>query len=381
MARPYFATGALIAAIAAATAMAAAGPSYFYVGTYTNKGSKGIYQYRFDPATGKVESLGLAAETPNPTFLAVHPSHKYLYAANEVGEYKGEKTGSVTAYRIEPGTGKLTALNTVSSHGNGPCHVSIDRGGKFVFAANYGGGSVAVLPISVDGSLGEATATVQDTGSSVNQGRQRGPHAHSIFASANNKFVLWADLGTDKIMVYRFDAQKGTLTPNSPDSVSLKPGSGPRHLALHPNGKWAYSANELFSNVTAFDWNASTGALTEKQTLSTLPEGFSGRNSDAEIEIHPNGKFLYASNRGHDSVAVFAIGPDGGLKMVEAAPLGVKTPRHFAIAPGGNYLFAEGQDSNSFALLKLDPKTGKLTQTGTTMELGAPVCIVFVPVK
>ncbi|MBS1875005.1 MAG: lactonase family protein [Acidobacteria bacterium] len=374
------ALGLALAAMTAASAVAAEkGAYYFYVGTYTGKSSKGIYQYKFDPATAKVESLGLVAETPNPTFLVVHPSHKYLYAANEVGRFNGQRTGSVTAFRMELG-GKLTALNTVSSHGDGPCHVSIDRTGKFVLVANYGGGSIAVLPIRADGSLGEATAAIQHAGSSVNKGRQREPHGHSIYASADNKFVIAADLGIDKLMVYKFDAQKGTLTPNDPPAASLKPGSGPRHFAFHPKGKFAYSANELFSNVTAFDWDAAKGTLTEKQTISTLPEGFTGNNSDAEIEVHPNGKFLYASNRGHDSVAVFSIASDGTLKMVEAAPLGVKTPRHFAIAPGGTYLFAEGQDSNNFTLLKLDPKTGKLTGTGQKFELGSPVCIVFAPV-
>ena len=378
---PGIGLGLTLLTIGAAAVLAAdKGPSYLYVGTYTNKTSKGIYQYRFDPATAKIETIGLAAETPNPTFLVIHPNHKFLYAANEIGNYKGENSGSVTAFRIEA-NGKLVQLNSVSSHGNGPCHVSVDHTGKFVLVANYGGGSIAVLPISADGSLGEATAAIQHTGSSVDPRRQKEPHAHSIYLSPDNRFVIVADLGLDKLLVYRFDSKKGTLTPNDPPSVSVKPGSGPRHFAFHPNGKYAYCVNEMFSTVTAFDWNGSKGVLTEKETLSTLPAGFKGRSSDAEIEIHPNGKFLYASNRGHDSIAVFAIAPDGKLSMVEVAPVHVKTPRHFAIAPSGDYLFAEGQDSNQFALFRLDPNTGKLTSTGTTVDLGAPVCIVFLAAK
>jgi 6-phosphogluconolactonase len=368
------ATAGIPAALAAGK-----GASFVYVGTYTGKGSKGIYQYRFDPATGKIESLGLAAETTNPTFLAVHPSKKFLYAANEIGRFNGERSGSITAFRIEPGTGKLTQLNAVSSRGNGPCHLTVDRSGKFVLVANYGGGSVTVLPIGADGSLGEATSNIQHTGSSVNQGRQREPHAHSIYVSADNRFVVAADLGIDKMLVYRFDAAKGILTPNDPPSVSLKPGSGPRHFAFHPKGKFAYSVNELTSTVTAFSWDAAKGILTEIETQSTLPPDFKGNNSDAEVEVHPGGKFLYASNRGHDSVALFSIGSNGKLKFVEATAVNAKMPRHFAIAPTGDYLFAEGQQSDRFTLFRLAPKTGKLSATGTAVDVGAPVCIVFIP--
>ncbi len=359
---------------------ATGGSSYVYVGTYTNKGSKGIYLYRFDSGSGKLDSIGLAAETPNPTFLAVDPSRKYLYAANEVSSYKGEKTGFVSAFRIDTASGKLVPLNTVSSHGNGPCFVAVDRSGKDVLVANYGGGTVAVLPIHEDGSLGEATASIQHTGSSVNKRRQGEPHAHSINVSPDNRFAIAADLGLDKLLVYRFDAAKGTLQPNDPPSVSLKPGAGPRHFAFHPNGRFAYSINEIQSTISAFDWDTKQGVLTEKQTVSTLPEGFAGENSTAEVVVHPNGKFLYGSNRGNDSVAVFAIGSDGKLNLVEITPVQVKTPRNFAIDPSGTFLFAEGQDSGGIKLFHLDPKTGRLTISNTSVDIGAPVCVRFVPI-
>lgn len=355
--------------------------SYAYVGTYTNKGSKGIYLYKFNSASGKLESIGLAAETPNPTFLAVHPNRKYLYAANEIGNFKGTKAGSISAFSIDSATGKLTALNSVSSQGGGPAHVTVDRSGKFVLAANYGGGSVAVLPISADGSLGEATSFIQHSGSSVNKSRQGAPHAHSVNMSPDNKFAIVADLGLDKILVYRFDQERGTLKPNDPPSVSSAPGAGPRHFSFHPNGKFAYSINEMQSTVTVFDWDAGRGVLTEKQTVTTLPTGFSGQSSTAEVLVHPNGKFLYGSNRGDDSIAVFAIGSDGKLTQVEIVPAQVKTPRNFIIHPGGEYLFAEGQNSDKIVLFKLDLKTGRLTPAGTSVDVAAPVCIRFVPIS
>lgn len=360
-------------------ALAAAAPktTYVYAGTYTNKGSKGIYLYRFDPASAKLESLGLAAETPNPTFLAIHPNQKFLYAANEISNFGGERTGSITAYRIEPG-GKLTQLNAVSSKGAGPCHVSVDRKGRAVLAANYGGGSIASLPIRPDGSLGEAVSAIQHTGSSVNQSRQKEPHAHSINPSPDNRFAVAADLGIDKLLVYRFDATSGALTPNDPPSASVKPGAGPRHFAFHPSLPVAYAINELDSTVTVFDWNARAGTLTEKQTAGTLPAGFSGNNSTAEVVVHPNGRFLYGSNRGHDSVAVFSIGKDGRLTQVEVTPVGVRTPRNFAIDPSGRFLFAAGQASDRINVFRIDETTGKLSAAGTSVEVGAPVCIRFV---
>lgn len=374
------ALAALISGVWAASSVSK-GPWHVYVGTYTDKGSKGIYAYRFDSKSGKLDSIGLAAETQDPTFLAVHPSFKYLYAVNEVNRFNGERTGSVSAYRINSATGKLTFLNVVSSRGTGPAHLTVDRGGKFVLVANYGGGSIAALAINADGSLGDATASIQHKGSSVNPRRQREPHAHSINMSPDNRFAIVADLGLDKLLVYRFDAAKGTLEPNHPPSVSLKPGAGPRHFAFHPNGRVAYAINEIASTVTVFDWNAANGVFTEKQTVTTLPKDFSGENSTAEVVVHPNGKFLYGSNRGHDSVAIFSIAKDGTLTPVDVTPLAVKTPRNFAIDPSGGFLFAEGQASGGIVLFRIDSKTGRLTPAGTSVEITAPVCIRFGPVN
>lgn len=365
-----------------ASVVASAAPSawYVFVGTYTNKGSKGVYVYRFDAASGKLDSLGVAAETPNPTFLAIHPAGKYLYAANEIGNYNGQRAGSVSAFRIEPG-GKLTALNTVSSKGSGPAHISVDRAGKAVLAANYGGGSVALLPIAEDGSLKEATAFAQHTGSSVNRSRQREPHAHSINPSPDNRFAIAADLGTDKLMVYKMDVAKGTLEPNQPPFASAAPGAGPRHLAFHPKLAVAYNINEMGNTITVWDWNAKAGVLTEKQSVGTLPADWKGNNTTAEVVVHPSGKFVYGSNRGHDSVAVFSVAKDGKLAQVEVTPVGVKMPRNFAIDPSGRFLFAAGQQSDRVNVFRIDQKTGKLTPTETSIEVGAPVCIRFVPAK
>lgn len=369
------ALGLLLATLAAA--FAAPKTTYVYVGTYTNKGSKGIYVYRFNPATAALESAGLAAETPSPSFLAIHPNRKFLYAANEIGNFGGERTGSVTAFRIEA-DGKLTQLNAVSSKGAGPAHISVDRTGRVLFVANYGGGSIASYPIGADGLLGEAASSIQHTGSSVNRSRQREPHAHSINPSPNNRYVLSADLGIDKLMVYRLDPAKATLSPHEPPSAALKPGAGPRHFAFHPKLQVVYVINELDNTVTVFDWSPNTGALKEKQSIGTLPEGFSGNNSTAEIVAHPNGRFVYGSNRGHDSIAVFSVAKDGKLTQVEVTPIGIRTPRNFAIDPSGRFLFAAGQNSDKINVLRIDSKTGKLSPTETSVEISAPVCIRFV---
>jgi 6-phosphogluconolactonase len=257
----------------------------------------------------------------------------------------------------------------------------VDRSGKNVLVANYSAGTVAVLPIAEDGSLKEATGFQKHEGHSVNPNRQREPHAHSINLSPDNRFAIAADLGLDKLLVYRFDAAKGTLEPNNPPSVSITPGSGPRHFAFHPNGMYAYAINEMKSTVTAFDWDAKRGVLTEKQTVSTLPSDFAGESSTAEVVVHPNGKFLYGSNRGHDSIAVFSIAADGRLSPVEITPAKVKIPRNFAIDPSGEYFFAAGQNSNNIVVFRVDGKTGKLTETNLALQVGSPVCVRFAPAK
>lgn len=362
---------------------APASSDYFvYIGTYTGPSSQGIYAYRFHPADGKLTPIGLVGETPNPSFLAVHPKRQFLYAVNELDTYNGQKSGSVSAFRMDPQSGKLSLLNTVSSRGGEPCHLLVDKTGKNLLVANYGTGSVASLPLKEDGSLGEASAFIQHTGSSANPERQAGPHAHSVNLSADNRFVIVTDLGLDEALVYRFDAAKGSLTPNDPPYAKVDPGSGPRHFAFHPTGKYAYVNNEINSTVTAFRYDRSRGTLQQLQTVSSLPKDFSGRNSTAELAVDRQGKFLYGSNRGHNSIAVFAIDTHNGtLTPVEQTSTQGKTPRNFAIDPTGSYLFAANQGSGNIVLFRIDQKTGRLTPVGQTVEVGSPVCVVFVATR
>jgi len=367
-----------------ASAAQSAGKYLFYVGTYTEEGSKskGIYAYRFDAATGEVTPLGLAAETTNPSFVALAPNGRFLYAVNEVGKYKGPNSGGVSAFSIDRASGKLTFLNEVPSRGADPCYITVDKSGKHVLVANYTGGSVAVFPVLEDGKLGEASAFVQHTGKGSDPKRQEGPHAHSIDLSPDNRFAMVDDLGLDELLVYKFDGAKGTLAPHDPPFAKLDAGAGPRHFALHPSGKFAYVVTEMHSSVTAFSADLALGAFHPIQTVSTLPKGVSGRNDDAEIAVHPSGKFLYASNRGHDSIAVFAIdGGKGTLTPVEDTLTQGKEPRHFAIDPTGAYLFAENQKSDKVVVFRIDQKTGRLTPSGQSFDVATPVCIKFLAVE
>lgn len=357
-----------------------------YVGTYTAEAgstSKGIYVYRFDPETAEITPVGLAAETPNPSFLAVHPNHRFLYAVNEAGNYKGEKSGAVSAFAIDRTTGKLTLLNQVASKGADPCYIVVDKTGKYVLVANYTGGSVAVFPVLEDGRLGEASAFIQHTGHGSDPDRQEGPHAHSIDLSPDNRFAIVDDLGLDETLVYRFDNAKGALSLNDPQVYTTlakaDSGAGPRHFAFHPNGKFAYVINEMGSTVSVFSYDSSGGVLRRLQTISSIPQDFSGHKEAAEIQVHPSGKFLYASNRGHDSIAVFAIDPDKGtLTLIEYAPTKGQTPRSFEIAPRGSLLFAANEKSNSIVVFRIDDKTGRLMSTGKVLEVAEPVCVKFV---
>ena len=360
-------------------APARSGKMRVYVGTYTGGKSKGIYVVELDPATGALSAPVLAAQTANPSFLAIHPSHRFLYAVGELDNFKGKKGGAVTAFAIDPKTGKLTQLNQQSSRGNGPCHLVVDAKGKNVLVANYGGGSVAALPIDADGKLREASSFIQHKGSSVDRGRQEGPHAHSINLDAANHFAVAADLGLDKVLVYKFDADKGTLTPNAPPSASVPPGSGPRHFAFHPDRRHAYVINEMKSTVTAFDYDADNGVLKPVQTLSTLPEPVKG-NSTAEVQVHPSGKFVYGSNRGHNSIAIFTVdAKTGRLTAAGHQATGGKTPRNFGIDPTGKWLLAANQDSGTITVFRIDARTGKLEPTEHKAEVGMPVCVKFIP--
>lgn len=346
-----------------------------FVGTYTTKTeSKGIYAYEFDADTGKLTPKGVAAETPDPSWIAVHPGGKYLYAANEAG-----KASTVSAFAVDVKSGKLTLLNQIPSLGEDPCYLSFDKTGKYVLVANYSSGTIAVFPILADGRLGEHAAFVKDQGAAgPNKKHQQGPHAHWIETSPDNRFALVADLGLDEVLVYKFDAASGTLTPNEPAFARLKAGSGPRHAVFYPNGKFVFVVSELSSTATSFAYDVKKGTLKETGTASTLPPGFSGRNDVAETAVHPNGKFLYVSNRGNDSMAILSIDP-GNRTLAPAGgiPTGGKEPRHFAIDPSGKYLLAENQFSNNVVVLKIDPATGGLTPTGQVVEVPSPVDIAF----
>ncbi|MCM3879187.1 MAG: lactonase family protein [Vicinamibacterales bacterium] len=356
---------------------------FVYFGTYNRTAGKGIYAYRFQPATGALASLGLAAETPHPSFLAVHPNRRFLYAVNEhEGEDLPGKNNTVSAFAIEPTTGKLTFLNKVSSRGEGPCHLSIDKTGRMLLVANYRSGSVVVLPIHPDGELGEATAFDQHQGKSIDPVRQAGPHAHFILPSPDNRFALTADLGLDQVVVYRFEASRGRLAPNDPPFAAFRPGTGPRHLAFHPAADAVYVNGEIASTVTAFTYNAKAGTLGEFQTISTLPAGFAGSSTTAEIQIDRAGRFLYVSNRGHNSIAMFAIDKaTKKLALVEHVPTGGNTPRYFTFDPTGSYLLVANQGSNTVVVHRVDANTGRITPVRTLTDVPEPVSIVFVPVK
>ena len=361
-------------------------PYLVYLGTYTNKTeSKGIYAYLFDPGVGKLSPLGLAAESEDPSFVAVHPSGKYLYAVNEIDHFGARKSGAVSAFSIDAKTGKLTLLNQASTQGAGPCHISLDKTGKFALVANYDGGSIATFPIRDDGSLGEVAGFVQHRGSSVNKERQEAPHSHWIGVSPDNRFAIEANLGLDELPVYHFNAGNGDLSPIEP-FVKVIPGAGPRHLAFHPNGKFAYVLSEMGSSVTAFAYKASNGSLSSLQTVSTLSilrKDYSGPKEAAEIAVHPSGKFLYASNRaGIDTISAFSVDPvKGTLKLKDEYPTMGKTPRNFAIDPTGKFLLAANQESNNIVIFRIDSATGTLSPTGEITEAPSPVCITFVAAR
>lgn len=355
------------------------GNSYFvYVGTYTGPASKGIYVLRFDQSTGKATSLGVAGETSNPSFLAPAANGKYFYVVNEVADYQGQKSGAVSAFSIDHSSGKLTLLNQVSSHGAGPCYITLDKTGKYVLVANYDSGTVATFPVLPGGKLGEAASVVQHSGHGANPERQEGPHAHEIELSPDNRFAVAADLGLDKLLVYKFDASSGKLQANDPPYAELDPGSGPRHFAFTPNGKFAYVLAEMKSTVTALSFDSSTGTFRKLQTVSSLPPDFKSPNDSAELVVSPSGQFVYASNRGSDTIAVLSITRDGKLTPVEYAPTQGKTPRGFRLDPSGAYLFAANQESNNVVIFHVDAKTGKLKPTGQVLDVPTPVDVKFV---
>jgi 6-phosphogluconolactonase len=350
-----------------------------YIGTYTNHGSQGIYVCDFDPSSGNLTSPEMAVTTADPSFLAVAPSRRFLYAINETDHFNGQPTGGVSAFSIDPMTGKLTLLNQVSSLAPGPAYITLDGNGHYVLVANYDQGSVAVFPVLPDGRIGDSTAFVRHQGSSVDPKRQEGPHAHAIAMSPDNRFAVVADLGLDELLVYPFDASHGTL--GAPRVIKTDPGVGPRHLTFSAGGKFVYVINEMRSSVTVYSYSASDGAMVPVQSVSSLPSSFHGKNTAAEVVLHPSGKFLYASNRGDDnSIAVFAVDPKKGtLTLVESVPTEGKTPRNFAIDPSGKWLLVANQDSNNVVKFRIDTQSGRLTRAGRSIEVKSPTIVDFVP--
>src|SRR5262249_10672512 len=313
-------------------------------------------------------------------FIEIDPKRGLLFAVNEVGQFEGKPTGAVSAFAIDRARGTLRFINQQPSMGAAPCHLVLDTSGRHLFVANYTSGSVSVLPVASDGRLGTASDVVQHTGSSVNPERQRGPHAHCVTLDRSNRLVFVCDLGLDKVLAYRFDARRGKLTPHDPPFAPVKAGAGPRHMVFRPDGRFAYVVNELNSTVTAFRYDAAAGALHEVQTVSTLPEHFDGANTCAEVDVHPSGKFLYASNRGRDSVALFKVDSSNGtLSYVEDLRTGGSKPRHFGIDPSGRYLAVGNQDSDSILVARIDAANGRLTPSGTIAHAPAPVCMKFLP--
>jgi 6-phosphogluconolactonase len=317
----------------------------------------------------------------NPSFLAIHPSGKYLYSVSEVNDSEGKPGGAVSAFSLDRKTGELKMLNHQSSEGQGPCHVSTDKTGKVAMVANYGSGSIASYPIKADGSLDKAASAIQHEGSSVVPMRQAGPHAHSINISPDNRFAVAADLGLDKLLIYKVDAATGKLAANDPPFVKTPEGGGPRHFAFHPSGRFAYNCNEIKSSVTAYTFDPSKGSLTEIQTITTLPEAVE-RNSTAEIQVHPSGKFVYCSNRGHDSLAIYTVDEKTGkLTAAGQQKTGGRTPRNFGIDPTGAYIVACNQATDNVAVFKVDQNSGKLTQVGDMVSVPAAVCVKFLEVE
>lgn len=351
---------------------------HLYIGSYTSNGGEGIYQYFLDPVTGTLAREHTLAGVVNPSFLALAPGGRFLYCVNEVESYYGRPEGAVSAFAVEPGNGRLRFLNQQPSLGASPCHLAIDRTGRFAMVANYGGANLAVLPILSDGKLAPAVGSHRHEGSGPNPIRQEAPHPHCVAVDPFNRHVLAVDLGIDRVMAYALDPERGHLRPAEAPFAAAHPGSGPRHLAFHPDGKWVYVVHELQARVAHYAYNRKTGVLTEVATHACLPDGYAGENYPSGLEFHPAGKSLYVSNRGHDSIAHFRVkATDGSLELADCVPTHGKFPRHFAIEPGGRFLVAANQRSDSLSVFRIDSATGALDLTGRTESVPSPVCVRF----
>lgn len=354
--------------------------SLVYVGTYTQTSSKGIQVARFDSATGRLGEFTLAAEAVNPSFLAISPNRRHLYAVSESAgaSFNGRPTGTVSAYSLDPITGALGLINTTPSAGPGPCYLSVTPNGSHVLVANYGGGTVALLPVRADGGLDGPSYVDQHEGASIHPTRQTAPHAHSINPSPDGRFAFAANLGTDRLYTYRIDATKHILVPAHPASISVEPGAGPRHLAFAPGGRFAYVINELANTLGVFAVDPADGSIKSVQTVPLLPSGFAGESTAAEVAVHPSGRFVYGSSRGHDSIAVFQVDPANHLlSLVEHVSAGGRNPRHFAVDPTGRWLIVANQKSDSLIVFAIDAENGRLKPTGQTVSIAMPVCVRF----
>ncbi len=365
------ATIAIAATIGTATRAARRSERVVYVGTYTGEASKGIYAFTFDDRSGELSPLGLVAETPSPSFLTASTDGKFLFAVNELQSFGGKPGGSVTSFALDPTTAKLTEISVQPSQGASPCHLVLDRTGKYLAVANYGGGNFALFPVGADGRLGPATTVVDGRAHASAK-----PLGHMVGFDADNRFLVAADKGLDRVLVYRFDASNGRLADNQSPAAALPPGSGPRHFAFHPNGMWLFTINELASTITTFSWDSPSGRLTMLGSVPTRPAGVD-TGTTAEIAVHPNGRFVYGSNRGHDSIAVFTVGASGALTLVEHESTRGQTPRNFALDPSGRWLIAANQGSNTLAVFSIDQTSGALSPAGPLTSVGSPVSIIF----
>ncbi|KAA5546688.1 lactonase family protein [Adhaeribacter rhizoryzae] len=351
-----------------------------YVGTYAKAGDLGLYQFRLNGTTGQLTKVSGYKGGANPSFLTLAPDHQYLYAVNEVTEFNGSNTGAVSAFAIDKKTGRLTLLNQQATGGGAPCYISLDKSNKFALVANYVGGNVAIFPLQPNGHLGNLRTKQQHQGKGPNVKRQEAPHAHCIVPAPDNKFVFAIDLGIDKVKSYRLDTKQGGLIPNPEGDFTTKAGAGPRHLTFHPNGKFAFLIHELDNTISVLAYNSTNGSFTQTQSVSTLPAGVTQESFCADIHVSPNGKFLYGSNRGHDSLVVYAINAEtGNLTLVEHVRTQGKWPRNFGFDPSGNILLVANQNTNNIVTFKADSQTGKLTATGHSVEVPSPVCVQVIP--
>ena len=359
-------------------------PLTLYIGTYTSQSklgrrSEGVYRFSLDTRTGALTQQGVTGGIANPTWLALHPSGRTLYSVSEGREHGERSGGAAAAFAVDPATGDLTHLNDQPTLGAGPCYLSLDPTGRLLMVANYASGSLTVFPVREDGSLEPASQVIQHAGTGPVADRQEGPHAHSILPDPTGRYALAADLGIDKVMVYRIDLEAKRLEPADPPSADLTPGAGPRHLAFHPNGRWLYVTGELDSTLTVFAWDGERGRLGRMQAISTLPAGWTGTNYPAEVAVASSGRFVYMSNRGHDSIAIFAVDETTGtLTPAGHEPTQGAFPRHFAIDPTGAFMLVANQDGDNVVVFRVDQLTGKLSPTGHVVTVPMPVCVRFV---